>query len=463
MTTRHALMSPASGMLAAVAVLAAGCGGGTLQPGGASSGLGNISGAGTGAGGAVTGGGGAGAAVSGGGGAGASSAVTGGGGAGAGSAVTGGGGAGAGTAFTPKREVDMLFVIDSSSSAGPLQANLLYNFPAMISALSASAGGLPSLQLAVITADMGAGDGSIAGCSAGEGDAGLFRWSANTPCAATLMSPDTTFIWNLDSTANYKGTLSDAFACLAAVGTKGCSFQQPLAAIARALGADGRRLPDESRGFLRPDAFLYVAIVTGEDDCSVPAGSVLFDTKVNATLDSMLGPPTHYRCNEFGHLCGGAPPPRARRQRERRRHAARPLHLRRGLRLSDPGGDLHRAAPIAQALSRSADHRRDDQRRAHALHDPLAQSCDGRFRPLAGDLAFLHRRGRQRRRSRDTPRAVGEELRRQRRARQRLRFQLRAVAELARPAAAAAVAAAEPAVIRPAGRDCRCGRPRGAR
>jgi hypothetical protein len=310
MTTRHALMSPASGMLAAVAVLAAGCGGGTLQPGGASSGLGNISGAGTGAGGAVTGGGGAGAAVSGGGGAGAGSAVTGGGGAGAGSAVTGGGGAGAGTAFTPKREVDMLFVIDSSSSAGPLQANLLYNFPAMISALSASAGGLPSLQLAVITADMGAGDGSIAGCSAGEGDAGLFRWSANTPCAATLMSPDTTFIWNLDSTANYKGTLSDAFACLAAVGTKGCSFQQPLAAIARALGADGRRLPDESRGFLRPDAFLYVAIVTGEDDCSVPAGSVLFDTKVNATLDSMLGPPTHYRCNEFGHLCGGSAPPR---------------------------------------------------------------------------------------------------------------------------------------------------------
>src|SRR5262249_2987302 len=109
---------------------------------------------------------------------------------------------------------------------------------------------------------------------------------------------------------NYMGQLPDVFTCLAAVGETGCGFQQPLAAVARAFGIDGRPMPDESRGFLRPEAFLYVLIVTAEADCSIPSGGILFDTKSNATLDSRLGPPTHYRCNEFGHVCGGVMPPR---------------------------------------------------------------------------------------------------------------------------------------------------------
>jgi len=100
------------------------------------------------------------------------------------------------------------------------------------------------------------------------------------------------------------------FSCIAPAGETGCCFQQPLAAIARAFGTDGRPMPDESRGFLRPEAFLYVLIVTAEDDCSIPKGSVFFDTTFDATLDAPLGPPTNYRCNEFGHLCGGSRPPR---------------------------------------------------------------------------------------------------------------------------------------------------------
>ena len=51
-------------------------------------------------------------------------------------------------------------------------------------------------------------------------------------------------------------------------------------------------------------------MITNEDDCSVPAGVPLFDTSANLTLASVLGPPSNFRCNEFGHLCDGAPPSR---------------------------------------------------------------------------------------------------------------------------------------------------------
>src|SRR5262249_32011878 len=87
-------------------------------------------------------------------------------------------------------------------------------------------------------------------------------------------------------------------------------FSQPLASIARALGADGQPPPAENQGFLRPDAFLFIAVLMDEDDCSVPPGSGLFDETSGTTLDSPLGPLGEYRCNEFGHLCNGVKPPR---------------------------------------------------------------------------------------------------------------------------------------------------------
>ena len=51
-------------------------------------------------------------------------------------------------------------------------------------------------------------------------------------------------------------------------------------------------------------------MLTNEDDCSPGAGQALFDTASNNSLASPLGPPTSFRCNEFGHLCGGVAPGR---------------------------------------------------------------------------------------------------------------------------------------------------------
>ena len=93
------------------------------------------------------------------------------------------------------------------------------------------------------------------------------------------------------------------FSCIAALGETGCGFEHQFAAILRALGADGQRAPAENQGFLRPDAYLAIVMLTNEDDCSETPGVKLFDTASNTTLASQFGPPANFRCNEFGHMC----------------------------------------------------------------------------------------------------------------------------------------------------------------
>ena len=100
------------------------------------------------------------------------------------------------------------------------------------------------------------------------------------------------------------------FTCIAAVGETGCGFEQQLAAITRALGADGKPAPAENQGFLRADAFLFIVHRDRRGRLLGAARIGLFDTDINTTLASPLGPPANFRCNEFGHLCNGAKPPR---------------------------------------------------------------------------------------------------------------------------------------------------------
>jgi len=82
---------------------------------------------------------------------------------GRGQAGAGAGAGGTGGTFVPTRKVDMLFVIKDSGSTRLMQDNLLRNFPTFINRLS-DPPGLPDLHIAVITSDLGAGDGTIPGC-----------------------------------------------------------------------------------------------------------------------------------------------------------------------------------------------------------------------------------------------------------------------------------------------------------
>jgi hypothetical protein len=197
------------------------------------------------------------------------------------------------------------------------QANLMAAFPAFLNALKIQPGGLPDLHIAVVTSDMGAGDGvSIMGCSI-TGDDGVFRFAPGIGCTAASLDVGATFISYTGGTspqANFTGDISAVFSCIAAVGATGCGFEHQLASIARALGADGAAPPPENQGFLRDDAHLAIIMITNEDDCSAPFGSALFDP-TSSMLASPYGPTENFQCNEWGHLCSLSGGPFARPSR----------------------------------------------------------------------------------------------------------------------------------------------------
>jgi hypothetical protein len=212
---------------------------------------------------------------------------------------------------TVNRDVDVLFMVDNSRSMLPLQAKLNSQFVAFMQTLQALPGGQPNLHIAVVSSDMGAGANSVQLCN---NDQGIFKSNVGPSavgCTTTGLNPGEHFISSVNGQNNFTGKLENVFACIAAVGEDGCGFEAQLKSVARALGADGNGPPAENANFLRPSAYLAIVLITNEDDCSVTDDSNLF---VSGTGHQFVGDPegplTSYRCNEFGHLCNGAKPPR---------------------------------------------------------------------------------------------------------------------------------------------------------
>ena len=123
------------------------------------------------------------------------------------------------------RNVDVLFLIDDSSSMRLAQDKLLRDFPTFMTRLQ-DAPGLPNLHLAVISSDMGAGDGSIAGCDSIGGKQGIFQYTARGTCTTTNLEPGATYIADIAGVTNYTGNAADVFKCIAALGENGCGFEQ---------------------------------------------------------------------------------------------------------------------------------------------------------------------------------------------------------------------------------------------
>ena len=201
--------------------------------------------------------------------------------------------------------VDILFMIDNSSSMYSMQQKLVAQIPAFLNTLQSAAQPLTDFHIAVVSSDMGApGDvTSSIGCTA-TGDQGVFQSLPRGTCTATTLDPGATFISNVGGVANYSGSLNDALACITPLGSVGCGFEHQLASVVRALGADGQPAPAENAGFLRRDAELAIFLLTNEDDCSAPADTALFSLNGHSQdLSNPLGPIANYRCNQFGHLC----------------------------------------------------------------------------------------------------------------------------------------------------------------
>jgi hypothetical protein len=204
--------------------------------------------------------------------------------------------------------VDLLFVIDDSSGMGPLQVKLRQRLPDFMSVLKSLPGGLPDLQVAVVSTSLGAGVyANVTGClpsSSGNLD-GNFQHKAGCGLHA-----GETFLKSARNasgrTANFDGEIGDVVSCVADLGQNGCTFEHPFEALRLALQKTQVQGTDNG-GFLRADAYLAVVILTNEDDCSVPADSMLFDPNQQRVADP-LGGLQSYRCNEFGHKCNQALP-----------------------------------------------------------------------------------------------------------------------------------------------------------
>jgi hypothetical protein len=231
------------------------------------------------------------------------------------------------TTFTQKinNEIDILFMVDNSPSMSEMQGKLYAQLPLFMNVLQMLPNP-PSLHVAVVSSDMGApGDSTTAIMCTPAGDQGEFQYMARSDatlgitCADTTLTAGATFISDADMMPNYTDPIGTVFQCIALLGEKGCGFEHQLASIDRALGSDNYQGTDPSTGlpiptppstnagFLRPEAYLGIVMLTNEDDCSATPPTTIYS--LNGYQQNIMnpdGPIENYRCNggpRGAHLC----------------------------------------------------------------------------------------------------------------------------------------------------------------
>jgi hypothetical protein len=201
-------------------------------------------------------------------------------------------------ATTGVDKVDLLFMIDNSGSMSEEQKNIAKELPRLVQILTSGDlqdGGsakdfqpVSSLQLGVISSDMGT-DGAYPLCK-GDGDDGILinKVTASTyaDCAGNDFGTSSYLAYSPEDSKKKPEEIATTFGCVAALGTKGCGFEQQLEAVYKALApstatgfVSGKAHgTGKNKGFVRDDAVLAVILVTDEEDCSITKeGHYLFD------------------------------------------------------------------------------------------------------------------------------------------------------------------------------------------
>jgi len=206
-------------------------------------------------------------------------------------------------------KVDLLFVIDNSNSMAGEQAQLRAQFPRLMEALTTGRRSpddprpftpVRDLHVGVVSTDMGIPGVELPpSCHADGGDDGQLQHAPRGESCADQYPPFLSY----QAGSSNAVQLAQDFACVAALGTGGCGFEEQLEAPLKALSprvvldADGRPtdemptrfiatamdrtlgrgdLPVErggNLGFLRNDpsdpSLLAIVLMTDEEDCSV--------------------------------------------------------------------------------------------------------------------------------------------------------------------------------------------------
>jgi hypothetical protein len=202
--------------------------------------------------------------------------------------------------------LDLLFMVDNSSSMTSMQQKLLVQLPNFLTFLQ-KLPVKPNLHIAVVSSDMGAKSDVNIMCTP-LGNQGEFFSQPEGACTATTLTAGDTFISDVDGVANFTDPIASVFQCISLLGASGCGFEHQLASIDRALGADGLGPPpSQNVGFLRDDAYLGIVMLTNEDDCSAPTDTAIYSLNgFQQSITNPDGPIDNYRCNggpHGGHLC----------------------------------------------------------------------------------------------------------------------------------------------------------------
>jgi hypothetical protein len=200
----------------------------------------------------------------------------------------------------PVRDIDILFTIDNSPSMQEEQNKLNAQFPVFMNELKKIPGGLPNVHIGVISSDLGAGAGFMGAgaCARPGGDRGIFQKKATCGLDANSLFISS---FNNQTMNNFMGDITQVFTCMANLGAQGCGYEHQLQATRVALYES---ITKENAGFLRPDAFLALIMLTDEDDCSAETTSDLFNDETTYPMSA-----ASFRCAQTGHVCDGKQPP----------------------------------------------------------------------------------------------------------------------------------------------------------
>ena len=233
------------------------------------------------------------------------------------------------------KDIDVLFLVDNSTSMSPKQRAIAQAIPAFIQKIDATKA---SYHIGVVTSDVGTlppGKTSFPGsteqrCNTAKGDDGLLQNKAcstripasdqNTEFALACkgatnpLCPDPSFVprelWiskdgtNVNVTPTNPGALTAseiaqrAFQCIGLVGDYGCGVESPLEAVKRAL--DGHLT--ENKGFLRDNSVLAVIFITDEDDCSVQLAQRQYLDPASTNCGTSNPDPDH-KCFNLDYRC----------------------------------------------------------------------------------------------------------------------------------------------------------------
>ena len=200
-------------------------------------------------------------------------------------------------------------MIDDSSEMESMQQKLYAQVPTFIQELQ-NLPTPPSLHIAVVSSDMGVPSDVMSSIKCTTyGDSGTFQFLPRATCNGTSLGSGATFISDANGMPNYTDPdMSTVLQCIMSLGGNGCGFERQLASIDRALGADGMGpFPSSNAGFLRPNAYLVIIMLTNEDDCSATPPTTIYSLNgYQQNIANPDGPIANYRCNggpRGAHYC----------------------------------------------------------------------------------------------------------------------------------------------------------------